>query len=203
MSDERKEMLEWLDTMINSMERVKGNYYAFYMREGDIDRLKQLYQSLIQQKPEITHPWSLAEIAGVIKQFKGNEADFAKWIFEVIDIGREVQKPEINEKYVEEKAREFLNAYTDNDYEHDPSFYVEKIKLIKELITQIIRDARGVGIGDDWLPTAESVNALPEPLRLYIGSLDMNADPAGMVQENVLLKDAIKQYEAKIERMKK
>ena len=51
MSDERKE-LAWLEVMINSMERVKGNYYAFYMREGDIDRLKQHYQRLIQ-KPSL------------------------------------------------------------------------------------------------------------------------------------------------------
>lgn len=39
-----------------------------------------------------------------------------------------------------------------------------------------------------WTPTAESVNALPEPLRRYIHDLETNCDPSGMVRQNVQLK---------------
>lgn len=44
----------------------------------------------------------------------------------------------------------------------------------------------------EWLPTPENINALPDPLRKYIHDLETNCDPAGMVQENALLKDTVK-----------
>jgi hypothetical protein len=31
-------------------------------------------------------------------------------------------------------------------------------------------------IGPDWLPTAEAINALPEPLRRFIHDLETNVD---------------------------
>jgi hypothetical protein len=37
--------------------------------------------------------------------------------------------------------------------------------------------------------TAENINALPVPLRLYIHDLQTSCDPAGTIRENVLLKD--------------
>ena len=43
--------------------------------------------------------------------------------------------------------------------------------------------------GASWEPTAANINALPEPLRRYIHDLETNADPAGMVAENILLRD--------------
>jgi hypothetical protein len=46
-----------------------------------------------------------------------------------------------------------------------------------------------VHIAKDWAPTAESINALPMPLRLYIHDLQTSCDPAGTIRENVLLKD--------------
>lgn len=37
-------------------------------------------------------------------------------------------------------------------------------------------------IPDGWTPTAENINALPEPVRRYIHDLETNADPAGNLQ---------------------
>jgi hypothetical protein len=38
-------------------------------------------------------------------------------------------------------------------------------------------------IPDDWQPTPEAVNALPEPLRRYVANLETVADPASLVRE--------------------
>ena len=46
-------------------------------------------------------------------------------------------------------------------------------------------------INEDWKPTSENVNALPEGLRSYVSGLETMCDPAGMVAENVHLKDEI------------
>lgn len=43
---------------------------------------------------------------------------------------------------------------------------------------------------ETWLPTPENINALPASVRDYIHGLEANADPAGMVRENVQLRDA-------------
>jgi hypothetical protein len=40
-----------------------------------------------------------------------------------------------------------------------------------------------LSIRDDWTPTAENINALPEPLRVYIHDLKTVCDPAGDVTE--------------------
>ena len=42
-----------------------------------------------------------------------------------------------------------------------------------------------------WTPTVESINALPEPLRAYIHELETNADPAGTVRDNTILRDQL------------
>ena len=44
-------------------------------------------------------------------------------------------------------------------------------------------------IEDDWLPTADNVNALPEGLRRYVHDLATGCDPAGDVAQLILLKD--------------
>jgi len=58
---------------------------------------------------------------------------------------------------------------------------------------------RIIKIEKDWLPTAENINALPEPLRNYIADLETNADPPSMVQDNIILKDTVKALEKKLE----
>lgn len=59
-----------------------------------------------------------------------------------------------------------------------------------------------MNIADDWTPTADNVNALPMPVRRYIHDLETNADPAGMVAENTLIKDLCRQLDAKIAQLK-
>lgn len=45
---------------------------------------------------------------------------------------------------------------------------------------------------DDWLPTAENINALPERIRKYIHDLETRCDPAGEVRELTIARDAVK-----------
>lgn len=52
---------------------------------------------------------------------------------------------------------------------------------------------------ETWLPTAENIEALPEPVRKYIAELETNCDPPSMVRENVILKENCKALELKVE----
>lgn len=52
--------------------------------------------------------------------------------------------------------------------------------------------------GADWLPTAENINSLPKGMKNYICGLETNADPQWVIRENILMKDLIRQLEAKI-----
>lgn len=56
-----------------------------------------------------------------------------------------------------------------------------------------------INIPDNWLATSENINALPRPLRKYIHDLHTNCDPAGMVRENVLLRERVAQLERMLE----
>ena len=58
--------------------------------------------------------------------------------------------------------------------------------------------AERIEISDDWLPTAENINALPPALRRYVHNLETNADPAGMVCDNTLLRDQVRRLESKL-----
>lgn len=51
-------------------------------------------------------------------------------------------------------------------------------------------------IGPDWKPTAENINALPEPLRRWIMMLETRADPAGDLRELVQLRDTVAELQA-------
>lgn len=53
-----------------------------------------------------------------------------------------------------------------------------------------------VDIPDDWIPTAESINALPEPLRRFIMELETMADPQMLVQQNWELRALVASLEA-------
>lgn len=46
---------------------------------------------------------------------------------------------------------------------------------------------------DGWLPTPENINALPIGIKNYVYHLETNADPAGMVIENALLRDQLRE----------
>ena len=69
-------------------------------------------------------------------------------------------------------------------------------KQIKEMILQ-------QGIDEDWLPTPDNINALPEPVRKFIHDLETNTDPAHIVRENILIKDTCKLLLEKLEEKRK
>lgn len=56
-----------------------------------------------------------------------------------------------------------------------------------------------ITIDDDWRPTAENINALPMPLRVYIHKLETHWDPAGTLQEVAELRDLVAQLSAAVE----
>lgn len=51
-------------------------------------------------------------------------------------------------------------------------------------------------IPDDWTPTAENINALPEPVRRYIMMLETRCDPAGDLREMIQLRDQVAELQA-------
>jgi len=57
----------------------------------------------------------------------------------------------------------------------------------------------GQFIPDDWSPTDEAINALPEGLRAYVHHLATHADPQLTIQENFLLREQLRQLEAMLQ----
>ncbi|MYD94131.1 MAG: hypothetical protein F4Y02_10650 [Chloroflexi bacterium] len=49
---------------------------------------------------------------------------------------------------------------------------------------------------EDWTPTADNINRLPEPLRKYIHDVETNCDPAHLVQENERLRQELRDAKA-------
>ena len=49
-----------------------------------------------------------------------------------------------------------------------------------------------INIPDDWLPTSENLNALPEPLRKYIHDLHTASDNATLVRQEALTRTEYK-----------
>jgi hypothetical protein len=58
--------------------------------------------------------------------------------------------------------------------------------------------ANSYQIQNNWLPTSENINHLPEPVRKYIHDLETNVDPAGLVQENACLKENIRALQTRL-----
>ena len=50
----------------------------------------------------------------------------------------------------------------------------------------------------EWTPTADNINALPEPIRRYIADLETRCDPAGDVASITIARDQLEQLQAKI-----
>ena len=103
--------------------------------------------------------------------------------------------PNNEDKWVEEKAKEFLARA--NVAIQTPEAYRQQLQIAKDFILSIVKELTPV-VSKDWLPTAENINALPDPIRRYIHDLETNADPAGMVQENIILKETCKALEIKL-----
>jgi hypothetical protein len=65
------------------------------------------------------------------------------------------------------------------------------------------RKKEALEIGPDWLPTAEAINALPYPQRKFIHDFEMNADPAGMVRQNIILEEQVDALTVKLDAMRR
>lgn len=63
--------------------------------------------------------------------------------------------------------------------------------------------AERVKVPDNWYPTPENVNTLPQPLRDYVHRLETECDPSGTVNENALLREQTRQLGAMIDRLKR
>lgn len=70
---------------------------------------------------------------------------------------------------------------------------------IWENFQQIVARIKKPEINEDWLPTPENINALPEPIRKFIHDIETNCDPAHLVRENLLIKDSCKALALKLE----
>ena len=53
----------------------------------------------------------------------------------------------------------------------------------------------------NWTPTPENINALPEKIRGYIHGLESLCDPAGMVAENILIRDELDMFISALEKI--
>jgi hypothetical protein len=65
------------------------------------------------------------------------------------------------------------------------------------------RKKESLQIDAGWLPTPDSVNALPEPLRRYIHDLIANCDPGDLVRENTFLKQQVDELTVLVDAMKR
>jgi len=64
-------------------------------------------------------------------------------------------------------------------------------------VCELLEQAFNAGqVPADWLPTAENINALPEPIRRYVHDMESNADPAGTVREVTQLRDLVRELSA-------
>lgn len=53
-------------------------------------------------------------------------------------------------------------------------------------------------IAPDWTPTAENINALPDPVRRYIHDLETTCDPAGLQRELCIARDITRAQDVQI-----
>jgi hypothetical protein len=73
------------------------------------------------------------------------------------------------------------------------------LREVQEIAVVALNDAPAPGdYWHHWLPDPEHTNALPQPVRKYVHDLSTNADPAGMVAENALLRDTVAALELRL-----
>ncbi len=131
-----------------------------------------------------------------------------KRIVEVIKIfyAKEISSGTIKEEISRQVLTEWLEginqAATAMKDKYVMKATTQLIAMIKEeMKAKRIWDATCPGIAATWLPTAENINALPEPVRNYVAGLETNADPPSMVADNIIMKDTIKTLEKMLEEL--
>ncbi|MCK4823825.1 hypothetical protein KA005_49180 [bacterium] len=101
---------------------------------------------------------------------------------------------------MDKKALETMAAAYEADYAVAASAQAcEFIKVRLSIIYALLK----YKIHNNWLPTSENINALPEPVRKFIYDIETNTDPAHIVRENILIKDTCKALLIKLEEKRK
>ena len=98
---------------------------------------------------------------------------------------------EPSEEWINEKHEEWVDGY----WKLPSRVGVVLFEYTKNFIRSLLKESPMSLVPKDWLPTAENVNALPEPVRKYIHELATNCDPPSLVQENAILKENCKALE--------
>ena len=103
----------------------------------------------------------------------------------------------MSEKLTEEELVEkIMHWYSECNSQKIRANVVYDVLKEKQALNQIIGI---VGLFYNFTPTAENINALPESIRSFIHDIETNADPTGMVRENVLLKDENEELRLKLQ----
>jgi len=55
----------------------------------------------------------------------------------------------------------------------------------------------------EFKPDAAHINALPDPLRRFIHDIETNADPAGTISENILVRDGSRMLRTLLEKLQR
>jgi len=121
---------------------------------------------------------------------------------------KEAKKLDESEDKAIDRIYNMMRSAINSPYLPDRKKFREKIREILRTLAPITFSAEVEGfkfpsdffcIPGSWLPTSRNVNELPEAVRSYIHSLETVCDPAGMVRENVIMKDTIKSLERRNE----
>jgi len=142
------------------------------------DKAKELIEKLESWEPSLIGQDEIRHT--VIKNF-------------ILSIVKEIKAmPNQNDKRLNELVEEMrLKIF---DYFRHTWPRLPQKKMIQDFILSIVQKIKLV-VDKDWLPTAENVNALPDPIRRYIHDLETNCDPPSMVRENIILKETCKALE--------
>lgn len=145
------------------------------------DKAKELIEKLESWEPSLIGQDEIRHT--VIKNF-------------ILSIVKEIKAmPNQNDKRLNELVEEMrLKIF---DYFRHTWPRLPQKKMIQDFILSIVQKIKLV-VDKDWLPTAENVNALPDPIRRYIHDLETNCDPPSMVRENIILKETCKALEIKL-----
>jgi hypothetical protein len=74
-------------------------------------------------------------------------------------------------------------------------------KTKSDLACLILDYCQLLGLKDNikWQPTAANINALPKAIKQYIHDLETLSDPAGIIAENILIRDELEMIKEKID----
>lgn len=72
------------------------------------------------------------------------------------------------------------------------------VQIRDELVSEIDRLRYELRVVTNFRPTPDCINRLPDALRDYIHQLETICNPAGLVQDNVVLRDQNEQLQAMI-----